>query len=129
VQIGVRARDVDLEVRQAAQAVTDRRDAAIEHRRIGDHHDAGLQRLAVLAHEVVEMRRADFLFALDEHLDVHRKRSGLTQPGLDGLEVHEDLALVIGAAARVDLAVAHRGLEGRRDPLVQRIHGLHVVVP
>ena len=74
------------------------------------------------------MRRADFLFALDEHLDVHRKRSGLTQPGLDGLEVHEDLALVVGAAARVDLAVAYRGLEGRRDPLVQRINGLHVVV-
>ncbi len=34
VQVGLRAAKVDLEVRQAAQAVADGRDAAVEHRRI-----------------------------------------------------------------------------------------------
>ena len=45
-----------------------------------------------------------------------------------GLDVHEHLALVVGRAARVDLAVANRGLERRRGPEIERIDRLHVVV-
>ena len=61
-------------------------------------------------------------------LDVHRQAAVLLQMRLDGLEVHEDLALVVGGAARVDLAVADRRLEGRRLPQLDRIDGLDVVV-
>ena len=42
---------------------------------------------------------------------------------------HVHLALVVGRAARVDVAVAHGRLEGRRDPFIQRIGRLHVVMP
>ena len=74
------------------------------------------------------LRGADFLFAFEDDLDVHRQAAVLLQVRLDRLEVHEDLALVVGRAARVDLAVAHRRLERRRLPQVERIDRLHVVV-
>ena len=90
---------------------------------------SAVELVLVLAHELVEVLAADFLLALDEDLDVDRQRPGLLQPGLDGLEVHEDLALVVGRAARVDLAVAHRRLKRRRLPQVHRVDRLHVVVP
>ena len=41
VKVALRAAQIDLEVDEPAQAVADRRDAAIEHRRIGDDHDVG----------------------------------------------------------------------------------------
>ena len=52
----------------------------------------------------------------------------LLQVRLDRLDVHEHLALVVGGAAGVDLAVADGGLEGRAGPQVHRIDRLHVVV-
>ncbi len=45
------------------------------------------------------------------------------------LHLRPHLALVVHRAAGVDVAVAFGGLEGRREPLVQRIGRLHVVVP
>ena len=61
-------------------------------------------------------------------LHVHRQPAVLLQVRFDRLEVHEDLALVVGGAARVDLAVADRRLERRRLPQLERIDRLHVVV-
>ena len=81
-----------------------------------------------VADEVVEVHAADFFFALDEELDVERQAAGLLQVRLDRLDVHEHLALVVGGAARVDLAVAHRRLERRAGPQIDRIDRLHVVV-
>ena len=74
------------------------------------------------------MRASDLLLALDEELEVERQAPGLLHVRLDRLDVHEDLALVVRRAARVDLAVAHRRLERRRRPEIQRIDRLHVVV-
>ena len=68
------------------------------------------------ADELVEMHAADFLFAFDEEPDVQRQAAGLLQEGLDRLDVHEHLALVVGRAARVDLAVTDRRLERRAGP-------------
>ena len=80
------------------------------------------------ADELVEVHAADFLLALDEELDVHRQAARLLHVRLDRLDVHEHLALVVGGAARVDLAVAHRRLERRAGPQIHRIDRLHVVV-
>ncbi|MEJ7666445.1 MAG: hypothetical protein WKG07_46485 [Hymenobacter sp.] len=78
--------------------------------------------------EVVEVGAADLLFALDQELHVDRQVAVLLQMRLNRLEVHEDLALVVGRAARVDLAVANRRLERRGRPQVKRIDRLHIVV-
>jgi hypothetical protein len=42
--------------------------------------------------------------------------------------VQEELSLVVHGAAREDLPVAHRRLEGRRRPELERLGRLHVVV-
>ena len=73
MQIGAAAAQVDLEVHQTAQAVADRRHAAREHRRVGDDDDVGAELVLVRADEVVEVGAADFLFALEDELDVHRQ--------------------------------------------------------
>src|SRR5690348_4582981 len=39
------------------------------------------------------------------------------------------LALMVRGAASIEIAVAHGGLEGGRSPQLQRLGGLHVVVP
>ena len=49
--------------------------------------------------------------------------------GLQRLQVHEDLALVVHRAPGVDAAVPLVGLEGRGGPLVKRLRRLDVVVP
>jgi hypothetical protein len=43
VQVGAAAAQIDLKVDEAAQAVADRRDAAREHRRVGDDDDVGAE--------------------------------------------------------------------------------------
>ena len=129
VQVGVAASQVDLKVHEPPEPVAHRRHAAREHPRIGNDDDVGFQVVLVGADEVVEMLAADFLFALDHELHVHGQAAVLFHVRFDRLEVHEHLALVVGRAARVDLAVADRRLEGRRLPQVERIDRLHVVVP
>ena len=79
MQIALRAAQVDLKIREAAQAVADRRNAAIEHRRVGDDDDVGREFLLVRSHEVVEVDAADFFLALDEELDVERQAAVLLQ--------------------------------------------------
>ncbi len=78
--------------------------------------------------EVIEVDAADFFLSLDEEPDVERQAAGLLHVGLDRLDVHEHLALVVGRAARVNLAVAHGCLKRRRRPEIQRIDRLHVVM-
>ena len=117
-----------VEVGEAAQPVADRRHAAIEHGRIGDHDNVSAQIGFVIADEIVEVRAADFFFAFDEELDVAGKAARLFQVGLDRLDVHEHLALVVRGTARVNLAVADRRLEWRRGPELERIDRLDVVV-
>ena len=59
MQVGPGAAHVDLEVREPAKAVANRRHTAIEHRGIGDDRDVGLEEIPVGANEVVEVRAAD----------------------------------------------------------------------
>ena len=48
------------------------------------------------ADEVVEVGAADLFLPLDQELHVDRQAAVLLQVGLNGLEVHEHLALVVG---------------------------------
>ena len=75
-----------------------------------------------------EVLAADFLFAFDQELQVQRQLAGGLDPGLGALDVREHLPLVVGRAAGVEVAVAHGRLERGRDPFVQRVGRLHVVV-
>jgi hypothetical protein len=78
--------------------------------------------------EVIEVGGPDFFLAFENDLHVDGESAVLFQVCLDGLEVHEHLTLVVGSAARVDLAVADRCLERRRFPQIHRVDRLDVVV-
>ena len=121
--------DPDLPVGDAAQAVADgRRAVVVERVAVGDDADVGLQQVGVLVDERLDRLRADLLVALEEEAQVDRQPPGGLHPGLDRLEVHEQLALVVAGAARVDALVLVARLERRSDPLVERVGRLDVVV-
>ena len=129
MQILRRTASLDLGVDQSAQADAQRRDAFGVQLGIGNQRDIGLELGGILGDILGDGRAADFLFAFDQELHVHRKLAVHREQRFDGLDVAVHLALVVGRAARVDVAVANRRLEGRRDPFIQGIGRLHIVVP
>ena len=129
VQVGAAAAQIDLEVDQAAQPVADRRHAAREHRRVGDDDDVGAQ-LAACA------RTKSSRLTLPTSSSPSRMNFMLTgsvpfcfRCASTALKCMNTWPLSSADAARVDLAVAHRRLERRRLPEIERIDRLHVVVP
>jgi hypothetical protein len=71
---------------------------------------------------------ADLLLAVQQHLDRAGQLAGDGQQALGGPQLGQMLALVVGAAAAVQAAVADLRLERRAGPGVQRVGRLHVVV-
>ena len=69
-----------------------------------------------------------FLLALDQHLEVDRQAAGGLHERLGDQDRDQHRPLVVGDAARIEAAVADRRLERRRDPFLDRVGRLHVVV-
>ena len=128
MEVARRAGEFDFDVRQPAQAVRDRRHAGREERGVAHEHDVGGQQVFVLLDERREVDAPALLLALDHHLEVDRQRSPALEVRFDRLDVHERLPLVVGRAARDDVAVFDDGLERRALPQVERVGRLHVVV-
>src|SRR5262245_17171544 len=74
------------------------------------------------------MDAADFFLPFDEEPDVQRQAAALLHVRFNRLDVHEDLALVVRRAARVNLSIADIGFKRRRGPQIQGIDRLHVVM-
>ena len=93
-------------------------------------HDYRVTRQAVGrgAQKGLQVDAANFFLALETQLHVDRHPEPALDPGLESLDVHQDLALVVVRAARVNAAVPVGRLERRRVPELLRVHGLHVVV-
>ena len=128
MQVAVGPLHVELEVGQPLQAVGDGRHARGELAGVGDDGVVAGQPVGVLGHVGLEVDPADLFLTLDQELDVDGERPGRLEPGLGRLQVGEHLALVVGGAAGVEVAVANRRLERRREPGLQRLGRLHVVV-
>lgn len=95
---------------------------------IADDHDVTAAAFLLVFEKPVQVVAADFFFALDDELHVHRQRADRLQPRLDRLDVRVHLPLVVGGAAGVDAAITDGRLEGGRLPAIERIGRLHVVV-
>ena len=74
------------------------------------------------------MGAADLLLPLEQALHVQRQTAGRRQQRLDGLEVREQLPLVVARAAAVHISAIDACRKRRKPPLTQRSRRLHVVV-
>src|SRR5260370_14140235 len=110
---------LDLVIVQSAQAVGDGRDAFGKHGGVGNHERIGFEFFLIFLDEIPEADAADFLFAFDENFDVDGKFSGDLMQGLKGLEMDVDLSLIVGGAARVNVAAANGGFERGGGPKLQ----------
>jgi len=88
----------------------------------------GLQQVSVSLGQLCQMRAASLLFALNEELQSQRQLAEDGQVGLHRLDAGHEVALVIGDAPDIDLAITDGGLERGRQPQIQRVGGLHIIM-
>src|SRR6201999_2888267 len=100
-----------------------RRHACVRHQ-----SDIRTKQLWVSTDELLQMRAANLLLTLEEAFDVDRRIPGTVQVGADGLQVNQQLSLIVACATAVNIATANNGIEGRRTPFFERLRRLHVVV-
>ena len=118
----------ELGVDHAAQADAQGGQAGREQLGVGDQGEIGLQFGRLRRDVGGNSLPSHLFFALEQHAHVDGQRAGGGQQRLQRLDMHVHLALVVDRAARVEIAVALGGLEGRRVPFVERIGRLHIVV-
>src|SRR3989449_527613 len=114
----------DFGVTQAAQRRVDGGPLRGDVGHIGDEHDVRARALRLAPQQLEQHAAAVLLFALDQETEVDRRSSRR----LDRLEEAEHLPFVVRRPPGEQLGVAHRGLEGRRGPLVERVGRLDVVM-
>ena len=78
--------------------------------------------------KISEIAAADFFFAFNDEMQIHRQIALLLERFLNAENVREDLALVVRRTARKDVAIFQDRLERRRFPQLERIGRLHIVV-
>ena len=69
-----------------------------------------------------------FLIAFKQDADIQWERAVGGEQGFEGLDLRPYLPLVVSRSPCVEIAVALGGLEGGREPLVEGIGRLHIVV-
>ena len=129
MQVGLRAPRLDFGVDHPPQPDAERRQLGSEHLRVGNQREIRLQPLRVVPDELRDRFSADLLLTLENHAHIERQPTGRREQRLQGLHMDIHLPFVVHRAARVEIAVPLDRLEGRRNPLVQRIGRLHIVVP
>ena len=90
--------------------------------------DARVDRPVVRLEEARDRVAARLLLAVADDAEGHGQRA-LGRERLDRLQLHPELALVVGDAARVEPLAAHLGGERVALPELERVRRLHVVVP
>ena len=95
---------------------------------VGEHEHVGREIVGERGEVALEVRRADLLFAFDEHLHVARQRAARVEPGAHRGGVREHTGLVVAHSAGIEPAVALVGLERIRRPVREHSRRLHIVV-
>ena len=78
--------------------------------------------------EGFEMVGTDFLFTLDDALDVEWQVPGRAQPCINGRSVNNDARLVVSRSAAVHSTISHGRFEWRTRPGCRIASWLNVVV-
>ena len=128
VQILRCGRERDLEPAEPAARHGERRLVDAPHRAIGRDDGVSREQRLVLADEGVEVAAADLFLALEHELDVDGQTTRGREERLGHGDRNQHRPLVVGDAAGVEAAVAHRRRPRRAVPFVERVGRLHVVV-
>ena len=126
VEIALAGAHADRGLGEPAGGDRDRGCALVGHQ--GVEHDRAVDVEFRVAQPAEHRAAADLLLPLDEEAHVHGELAGRGQPA-GHVEQRQEVALVVGGAARVDASVALGRLEGRRQPGLRRAGILNVVVP
>jgi hypothetical protein len=119
---------LELDIEHALRAEDQRRPPA--RIKVGglDERQVARELRGVASDVVLDGRAVDFLLALEQELDRDRQLAACREHGLDRRETRHQVALVIGDAAGMEPSVANGRLEWWREPLLERIGRLDVVV-
>jgi hypothetical protein len=128
MQIAIGPLNQDFEVSQPFQTIGDRWLTRCELAGIGNHCVIAGEKLVVRREIIGKTGPADLFFSFDQDLDVDRQPSRYLEPGLDRFEVREHLALVVGRSPSIEVAVSNGRFERRRQPRLQWLGWLNVVV-
>ena len=128
MQIGGGAGDADFEGGDATQSVGEGRNAGRDHSCVRNSDDIAGELVAVGEKKLLEMDAPDFLFAFDEHEEVHGEISELLERFCDPEEMRKNLSFVIGSTASKDEAIGDARGKGWSNPEVERIDGLDIIV-
>ena len=128
MQIHLRASHLNLEGGHSAQPVAQCWHAARDHTGIGNYCHVAFQRVVIVTEKIAEVCAADFFFALDHKMHVHRQFALLLDRLLKAENVRKDLAFVVRCTTRKNVAILQNRLKRRRIPKLQRIWRLHIVM-
>ncbi len=123
VEIGLGSADCYFRVAETTQRRVDGWPARRDVRHVRNDHGIGANALRLALDQIEQNFGAVLLLTLDQEPEVDRGVGGI-----DRLQQAEDLPLVVGRAAGVELAVALCRLERWSRPLGERVRRLHVVV-
>lgn len=129
VKIGFGASAFDFRIDQTAQADAERREIGREEFGIADQGEIRFELFAFFANVGSDGFASYFFFAFHDDFEIERELAAVSlHEGFEGLHLHPELALVVDGTARIDIVIALGRFEGRRDPFVERIGRLDVVV-
>src|SRR5712692_8487997 len=87
-----------------------------------------LQLLRVLVDETRQVWTPDLLFALDNELEIERNIAGAFEIALSRFDERDNIVLAICRAPRDNLPSTQLRIEGSRDPFLQGLGGLNIIV-
>src|SRR6266704_4417976 len=87
-----------------------------------------LQLLRVLVNETWQVWTTDLLFALDNELEIERNIAGTFEIALSRLDERDNIVLAICRTPRDSLPPTQHRIEGSRDPFLERLHRLDIIV-
>lgn len=128
VQVGAGTADLQLQGQRPPERVGQGWAVRAEHPGVGGDGDIGDEVALVAMQEGAQARAADLFLSLEQADHVDRQPPSRAQQCLDGLDVAEQLALVVARPSPEELGPADLGGERWRAPLAQRVDGLDVVM-
>src|SRR6266487_2857041 len=87
-----------------------------------------LQLLRVLVNETRQVWTTDLFFALDNELEIERNIAGSFEIALSRFDERDNIVFAICRAPRDNLPPSQLRIEGSRDPFLERLHRLDIVV-